>query len=243
LELFSVEILCANIILAIAACIHGVLGFGITLLSAPLLFYINPEFVPVPLILSSLVLVIMICARDYSAIEFTLVKWPIVGNYFGAGIAGLALTIVSQRQFQFVFSILVFLAVLLSAVEVKLRVTPVSGLIAGMVSGFMGVTTSIAGPPVALLLHSFPADRLRANLSAFFLLSATLALIVLYLAGYWEMHNSLLFVYTLPGLFTGFFLSRILVKYKVYRNLKWGVLLCCALSSIILFINAWTASL
>ena len=42
------QIILANIVIAIGSCLQGVVGYGIGLLCAPLLFLISTQFVPAP---------------------------------------------------------------------------------------------------------------------------------------------------------------------------------------------------
>ena len=233
-----VQLLCANLILVLAASVQGVLGFGVALLSAPLLNIIDPGFVPVPIILSGLVLALLVGITEHSAFSVAAVKWPIAGNWVGAALGGTTLALLTPRAFQLLFSLLVMLAVVLSAFKAHLRRSARNGLLVGLVSGYMGVTTSISGPPVALYFHALPADQLRANLSGFFVAAAIVALGAVYLAGMWGWQETRLFLSIQPGLVVGFIISRTLIRRYRLHNLRQWVLIFVGLIAAATFWDA-----
>ena len=52
-------------------------------------------------------------------------------------------------------------------------------LTAGFLSGFMGTSSAIGGPPMALVMQHEGSDFIRANLAAFFIVSCVLSLAML----------------------------------------------------------------
>ena len=78
---------------------------------------------------------------------------------------------------------------------------------AGFASGFGATTTSIGGPPMALLYQDASGPSLRGTLAGFFAVGNLLSMVTLTVVGElgsWELFTGLLFV---PAVFAGFRLS------------------------------------
>ena len=74
-------------------------------------------------------------------------------------------------------------SVLLSASGLQLLPTPRSLIGAGTLSGFMGTTSSIGGPPMALLYQGTEGIRLRGTLAVFFTIGVLISLVALTAVG------------------------------------------------------------
>jgi uncharacterized membrane protein YfcA len=98
-------------------------------------------------------------------------------------------------------------AVLISAMGFHPRVSQRNAIVAGTASGFMGTTSSIGGPPVALLFQAERASALRGNLAAYFLCSTVIGLSMLTYIGRFGAIEIELTGKLLPGVLLGFVLS------------------------------------
>ena len=138
-------------VVTLAACVQGCIGFGMALIAAPFLLLIDPALVPGPVMASGLVLVSLVAVRDRAHADFKTVRWALLGNVGGATLAAWLLTFLDAAGFSILFGVLVLFGVALSAWGAPVRVTRGSTLSAGMLGGFMGTTSSIGGPPLALV--------------------------------------------------------------------------------------------
>jgi uncharacterized membrane protein YfcA len=102
---------------------------------------------------------------------------------------------------------MVLLAVVLVATGARVRRTRRALLGAGALSGFMATTTSIGGPPVALLYQDSEGDRVRGTLSGFFLVGLVIALGALSLVDRFGRSEILSSLLLLPAVLAGFLLS------------------------------------
>jgi uncharacterized membrane protein YfcA len=204
-----IEIIVSSIIVAIAACIQGSIGFGLAMLAAPLLVLIEPDLVPAPLIVNGLLLTFLMAYRERKAIDVSGVVWMSTGCVPGIVAASIVLTVISADGFTILFSILVLLAVVLGVLGYSIRFTKTNVLIAGTFSGFMGTTSSIGGPPVALIYQNTPGVQMRGTLSAYFFICGILALIGLFFVGWFGIDELWLALSLLPGLIIGFAVSSI----------------------------------
>lgn len=202
----------AFVAMAAGACIQGSVGFGLALVAAPFLALINPEFIPAPLIVNGLALNLLLLRRQRRDVDLGSVRWAVVGNLGGTVVAALVLLRISPEGFSMLFGCLVLLAVLVSAVGLRFRVGRRAAVVAGVFSGFMGTTSTIGGPPVALIYQDQPGGRLRGTLSAYFSVSCVLALIALTAVGRFGGSELQLAMALLPGLLVGFVLSTYTVR-------------------------------
>lgn len=190
-----------------ASCLQGSIGFGFALVAAPILVLIDPSFVPGPVMMNAAVLTAFIVLREHQSVNLTPVRWAVLGNLLGTTFAGIALSFVDAYGFSLLFSAIVLAAVLLSVMGFHPRVTQRNAMAAGVASGFMGTTSSIGGPPMALLFQAERGAVLRGNLSAYFLCATLIGLSMLAYVGRFGKMEIELAGNMLPGLLLGFVIS------------------------------------
>lgn len=221
-----------NGIVLIGTLIQGIIGYGIGMFCAPLLFMINPEYVPGPMVLISTLLTVIMLFRDKSDLRADQVSWTMFGGGVGVIIAGAILNSVSLKQFQVVFGVIILFAVFISVVGYTPKINRITNTIAGYLSGFMGTLTAVGGPPVALLYQKVKASELKANLAAFFLFLNVLIISTLLWIEKLSLHSLYLFLIAIPGLIAGFYLSSIASRYINAKQLRSFILIFSALSGI-----------
>ncbi len=203
-----IELALASGIVAIGATLQGSVGFGLGMVGAPLLILIDPRFVPAPLLCASVVLTLSLTHRERRSIEFSDLKWALIGRIVGVGIAAAFLAVVSGERIALVFGILVLLAVGISVSGIHLKPTSRTLVVAGTLSGFMGTTVSIGGPPMALVYQNQSGPRIRGTLSAYFTVGVAISLTALHFVGRFGTQELLLAAVFLPGVALGFWISR-----------------------------------
>lgn len=208
MPLTPIELLAAIAIVTVAATVQAAVGIGLGLIAAPLLLLINPSLVPAPLMTTGVLLSFFVAIRDHQGIDFTSLKFALIGRIFGIIPAAVLLSMATQRIFDLTFASLVLLAVLLSALGLSVTPTISRSVIAGAVSGFMGTISGIGGPPIALLYQHSKGPKLRGTLSSYFCVGATLSLITLAVIGRFGVSEIVLALLLLPGILLGFVLSK-----------------------------------
>lgn len=231
------EVALSSVIVAIAASVQGAVGFGLAMLAAPLLVLIEPDLIPAPLILNGMLLVIMLTYRERKHIDMHGVTWMTLGCIPGSAIAAGVLAVISANGFNILFSILVLLAVVLSALGFSVSLTKPNILMAGVLSGFMGTTSAIGGPPAALIYQNVPAAKLRGTLSAYFCACGIVALIALAFSGRCGTDEMTLALALLPGLLVGLAFSRLTVRILDQYSVRPAVLILSAMSAIAVMIR------
>lgn len=162
--------------LALGCALQSAVGFGMAALAAPVMVFVRPEWVPYVLTFVALNLSMMNAwqLRAYAQLRRLLPAMVsrIPGTVVGIGI----LLVISTQTLQLLVVGFVLLSVYASAISVKFEATPWRMAWAGLASGFMGTTTSIGGPPMALVMQYGLPHVVRANLSVYFCYSCSLSL-------------------------------------------------------------------
>lgn len=228
------DLIWVNLLLFAGAFIQGIVGMGLGIFSAPLVFLVYPQMVPGPMILNSILLCFIVLRDNRSAGDINLVKWPVIGSIAGSALAASLLFGIDERLFALTFAGFLFVLILLSVIRFKIPITPLNGLLAGVVSALSGTITAIGGPPIALLYQNLTAQSIRANLSLFFLGSSTIALIALAIIGKLGVAELKLSLLTIPGVILGFYASRLVVKQVPQKIVRYLVLSMSAASGIFL---------
>ncbi len=187
--------------------IQGAVGFGLGLVSVPVLLQIDPRLVPGPMVLASMLMLLLTIWRDRDGIQLAGVGWSVVGRLPGTVLGALAIGSISASQMSGSIGVIVLLAVAISIWGPRLRPTPYTLTGAGLLSGFMGTVSSIGGPPIAMVYQHESGPRLRGTLATFFLIGSVMTLVALYFVGRFGVPELLGAAVLMPGIFIGFLLS------------------------------------
>lgn len=163
--------------LLVGCWVQTALGFGMAVIAAPIVVLVAPQWVPVVLTFSALVLSIFNTINQWQHIDIRSLLpafvWRIPGTLFGAWL----LIQLDVFWLQVAVSGSVLLAVLISCLGKQFQYTPARLGTAAFASGIMGTTTSVGGPPMALVMQHGSPPVVRANLSLYFGYSCTLSML------------------------------------------------------------------
>ncbi|WP_263078502.1 sulfite exporter TauE/SafE family protein [Endozoicomonas sp. Mp262] len=232
MELSAVELLLAIAAVAAGSLVQGSIGFGLAVVAAPILYAINPVLIPGPIIVTALFIGSLTTHRYISALRIQDIRYAIVGRIPGSVLGGLLLSLVSARSMSLLLGGSVLIAVAASLTPFKFQANPRSLFTAGVLSGVMGTASSIGGPPMALVMQNEQGDRIRANLSAFFVVSCIISLVVLWAGGMFGIQHLLYGLSMVPGVFIGNWLAG-MVAPRVNRTvMKRALLFLCSFSGV-----------
>jgi len=226
------QVFLAALAMAIGALVQGAVGFGGSLVGAPLLALVDVRLVPGPIGIASLVLNLLIVRGPDQGRPDPGIRWATAGLVPGTIAAGATLAVLSTRGLSIAFAILVFLGVGLTASGLSPRRTPRVLFGAGVVSGFMGTVSSIGGPPVALLYQHDGGPTLRATLPRYFFVGGVLGLIALVPVGRLGRFELLSSLALIPGVIVGLRGSRWLAGHIDRRSARPWVLGLSSLAAI-----------
>ena len=202
-----IDIAIALSVVCFGAILQGSVGFGLAMVSAPVLVLIDPQFVPAPLLFGALSLTTLTAYRDREGIDLSGLHWALMGRVAGTAVGLFALTRLSGDRFILAFGVLVLISVALSVSGLRLSPTPRTLLGAGALSGFMGTTSSIGGPPMALVYQHAPGALLRGTLAGYFIVGVSISLVALAAIGRLGVQELWLALVLQPAIFVGFAVS------------------------------------
>lgn len=234
------ETLLAATFIFLGSMVQTSIGFGLAIVAAPLLFLLSPDYVPGPITAVALVLSVANAYRYRANISLQGLGAAVAGRIPGSLAGGALLLWVDAKLLALWLGITVIIAVLISLLPLRISPTPKRLVVAGFLSGFMGTSTSIGGPPMALLLQHEKASLIRANLSAFFIVSCILSLMVQAQIGYMGWHQIQLTMPLIPASLMGFWLATRWVDRISNQHIRIASLLLCSVSGLATVAIYWT---
>lgn len=156
---------------------QGTVGFGLALVVVPVLGQVNPEWVPGPILLVTLLLSVVIVWREGRDVDRRALVVPMLGQLIGIGAALIVLAWIAPWTLSILTGSIVLVAVALSSLGLRIQPTAPSLVVAGTLAGFMGTTASIPGPPLALLHQHVSPTHMRGTLAYFFVVGNSLSLV------------------------------------------------------------------
>ncbi len=220
------------------ALVQGSVGFGFSLVAAPLLTLIYPGLVPGPATVASAALNLMTLYRTRGGpTDWKGVRWAGAGLVPGTVVAGVLLAAMSPHLVAVTVGVLVLLAVLVSLAGVQVRRNAPSMLAVGVVSGFMGTVATVGGPAMALAYQRDSGPVIRATLNRFFLAGTVIAMAVLVPAGHLDRDHLLAGLALVPGVVVGFLLAQTLHKRIDGGWARPAVLVVAAVSSVAVLVR------
>lgn len=238
MELTLTQALAAVAVIAVGALVQGSLGFGMALVAAPILIQIDPVFVPGPVLLAGMPLVVTVGWLERQNIRLDTLPVPLTGQAVGIVIGIGLLRIADHETLALAVGLVVLTAVAASAFGWRARPTPPSLAGAGVVAGFMGSTASLPGPPLALVYQSVPASQLRGTMAPFLLFGALFSLPGIAWAGRLGPAEWQAALLLLPGVAIGLALSRVATRRLGGGSIRTAVLVLSAVSALALIVRS-----
>jgi uncharacterized membrane protein YfcA len=210
----------ALIAVVAGSALQSMSGFGLAVIASPILVIINPNFLPAPILALGCILSLLNCIRYRQQLHFGNIKLALLARIPGSILGILLLTLLPPIVFAIGFSLLIIFSVLLTYQRIDIHHCKRNLAIAGFFSGLMGTTTSVGGPPIALVYQNSNLSTLRAELGLFFLIGTLVSLALLFASGNVSYAQVQLTLPLVPAIFVGFGVSFYLDKYLGQRYLK-----------------------
>jgi len=236
------ELLIAMLLIFIGAFIQSATGFGLAVVASPLLIMLSPEYIPGPIIIVGLFLALINAFKYRATISLGGLKHAVIGRIPGSLAGGALLYYIDVAQLSLLLGTVVLLAVMVSILPIKLHPTRNRLLFAGFLSGFLGTSSGIGGPPMALLLQHQQANFIRANLAAFFVVSCTMSLLIQIPIGYMSMQHLYLSLPLIPASYLGYRVAMVFVDHLSQKVVRYTSLILCLVSGIGAVYSGWIAS-
>jgi len=233
-----VEILAANGVLALGSVLQAATGLGAGLVVVPLLALIGLEFVPGPVILAALALAWLMAWQGRTVISYTGMPLLLGGLLFGMILGTSVLSQVSLQRLGVLFGVLILLAISVSVLGLRVRLTPATVSVAGALAGFMGATSAIGAPVLALLYQHQTGPVLRATLGLLYFVSSIIMLSLLHLAGRFGNNELILGLLLMPGVIVGYLVAGYLSPRIDRGYSRIAVLLISSISAGLLIVRS-----
>lgn len=198
----------ALLVVFIGSFMQGVVGYGVALFSAPLLFLINPDLVPAPLLIIGGLLPLMLLRDNWSFVQPRDLAFAYPGSALGVLIAALLVNAFAETSWQLIFGIAILSAVGLSLMRFTIQPTAAVIFSGALGSGLMGTLTAVGGPPLGLAYQNAQPGRVRGTLSAIFVPISVLSLTALGFSGMFGWADVWLAAGLMPAVIAGFFAAR-----------------------------------
>ncbi|HYT89544.1 MAG TPA: sulfite exporter TauE/SafE family protein [Gemmataceae bacterium] len=190
-------------VLFLATLIRSAFGFGEALIAVPLLAFLMPVEVAVPLAtLVSITVAGIVVAQDWQHIQLRSAGWLVFSTLFGIPLGLLLLTKCDAHVVKAILAIVIVAFstyCLLSRRPFELKDDRLAWLF-GFGAGVLGGAYGMNGPPLAIYgtLRRWSAEHFRATLQGYFLPASVVGVCVFWLAGLWTAEVTRYYLLSLP---------------------------------------------
>lgn len=226
--------LLAAIVVFFGAFVQTSIGFGLAIVSAPLLFYIDPKLVPVPVTMATLANVIFGSWHFRRHLSLRGLLPAAVARLPGSIVGAWLLLTVSVQTLAVFIAVIIVVGMGINFSRIRLPFNRFSLSVAGFLSGLMGTATSIGGPPMAIVMQGQQANAIRGNLAAYFLFSCIVTLVVLAPTGRVGWEQLQLALPLIPASWLGSWCAS---RYSQRISERWitvGTVLLCGFSVLVM---------
>ncbi len=214
------------------AILQGCIGFGMVVLSFPVLVSLEPALLPGSVLLASLPLVSINLYRNWAGADFAEVGWLMGGRLPGMLAAVGLVRSVDRSVLAIGGGVVVLLAVALSLWAPTIQRNRRTLIGAGAVSGLFGTAVGIGGPPIGLLYQHETGPKLRSTVSVLMFVGAPLSAVILAISGELtatDLRTGLAFI---PATTLGILVAPKFIPW-VDTRLRVTVLVVCAIAALV----------
>lgn len=235
-HLTAYAIICLAVL--VGATVQGGIGLGIGLVASPVAAIADPSSMPGSILLVSTTYPLLTLAMEWRHVDLRGAGIAVAGRFAGTLVAVWLLGGLPPRAMGLAVGAMVLVAVALSVSTLHIAANPATLLGAGAIAGVTATTTSIGGPPLALVYQHAPGPRIRATLAFFFCVGSGFSLGSLAVAGRLDGHEVWLGLACVPFAAVGFALAGPLRRYLDRGHTKSVVLVVAAAAAVALIIKS-----
>jgi uncharacterized membrane protein YfcA len=231
--LLSAALFVALFAALLAGVVTGLTGFGLALISTPILLFVyEPRTVVVVTVILSIFISAAVVWDSWHEARWRLALALLVPALFGIVIGTVVLGAIDPVYIRLAIgAIVVFSAVLLVRdFNLPGANTRWGALVAGSASGALSTSTGLAAPPIVLLMASrgLPKHEFRGTSVLYFLPLSIAGLVVLFVRGLVEVPEVPLGLALVPAAIVGKAVGTALLKHvseKAFRSLTLGLVI------------------
>jgi uncharacterized membrane protein YfcA len=231
--LLSAALLVALFAALLAGVVTGLTGFGLALISTPILLFVyEPRTVVVLTAILSIFISAAVVWDSWHEAQWRLALALLVPALFGIVVGTVVLDVIDPLYIRLGVGAIVIFSALLLVRDIHLpgANTRWGTLVAGSASGALSTSTGLAGPPVVLLLASrgLPKHEFRGTTALYFLPMGIAGLTVLAARGLVEAPEVPLGLVLIPAAIAGKVVGTALLKHvseKAFRAVTLGLVI------------------
>ena len=186
MEFNIITFLWINTVLVFASILQMATGVSIGMIIVPILAMISYSLVPVPIILASLTLTIMMAYKGRAHIDKENVYKISYGMISGIFIAVYFFSKVKYEYLGLIFGGLILFSVFLSIKIKDFKLNSTMNFAGGLVAGVMGSMAAVGGQIIALLFQNHKLESIRASLAFLYTFSKKLSIMVYTLSDFYN---------------------------------------------------------
>lgn len=217
--------------------IQGAIGFGFALVAVPAIALVEPDAIPVTVMLMALPMTIVMAVRERAHIDVRGFATIMAGRVVGIAGGVVLLEMVAESGLTVLVGAMILLGVALSVAGLDIEPQRWVNVGAGVLSGVMGTTSAIGGPALAVVYQRRPGPELRSTLALSYLAGIVLAIGALAAVGRVERWHLWLALELVPALLLGLWLSFRLASVLDRGWLRPAVLGFAAISGVVIVIR------
>ncbi|MFB0835804.1 sulfite exporter TauE/SafE family protein [Arthrobacter halodurans] len=218
----------------VASGLQGSIGFGAGLVAAPVIALVEPDLLPALVVMLACVVTLLVAVRDRAHLDVRGAGWALAGRVPGSVLGTWLVVVASTTALSWMVAVAVLVGIGSAFLGWRPARTRASLAVAGALSGVMGTATSVGGAPMAVIWQGLPPARIRATMSAFFLVGSLVSVALLSLAGLVTPAVGWAFLILSPAVLAGFFASRWLNRFLDAARLRLVGLLAAAAGAVVL---------
>ncbi|MGO2860423.1 MAG: sulfite exporter TauE/SafE family protein [Brevibacterium sp.] len=219
-----------------SACLQGSIGFGLGMITAPVLALLRPDLLPAALLLLATLTSLTAFLRERSDVDWRLVGWGALGRLPGIAVGTAAVVMLPDTGLPLLLAITVLGGVAFSLVGWSPEANGRNMFFSSSVSGIFGTATSIGGPPIALVLRALDPSPMRSTMSAYFTLGSILSLTGLTIGGEVRSDHLIAAATLLPFMLVGLWLSNFVIR-RADRKVLYRLAVCASIAGALLVIG------
>ncbi|MEA1880495.1 MAG: TSUP family transporter [Campylobacterota bacterium] len=234
MEWTIVTFLLANFILIVGSVLQMATGVSVGMIIVPFLAMISYTLLPVPVVLASLTLTVMMAYQGRTHIDTDNMPQIGFGMLLGILMAVYIFKNIEYKDLGILFGLLILLSVVIS---IKIKTFKLGSKInysGGFAAGFIGTLALSGGQILALLFQNHTLSSIKATLAFLYTIFSLVLLLVFYVAGEFTYTQLLSGLYMMPGFIIGFFIAPLFAKYFNPKYTKTVVLGMATLGALVL---------
>ena len=229
----SAALLVALLSALLAGTVSGLTGFGLALISTPLLLFVyEPRTVVVITFVLSVFINLAVVWDSWQDAQRRVVLALLPPAFVGIVMGAEVLRVVDPLYIRLAVGVVVVFSALLLLRDIQLpgAETRWGTVVAGWASGTLSTSTGLAGPPIVLLLASrgLPKRVFRGSSALYFLVMSVAGLVVLFYRGLFDGGDVPLMLALIPAAFLGKAIGTAMLKRtseKAFRTITLGIVI------------------